>query len=172
VRFAAQSAPPQQAALTAQAADEQRQLVQRWFLGGGKETISGLRVELNQTMEEGAGIFRTAASLEKTCATLRKLKERYLQVGISDKSLSFNTELTAAVELGFLLDVAEAVAFSALARRESRGSHQRTDFPNRDDQAFLKHSLAYRTEGDPRVDYLDVVITRWPPAERVYGAPK
>jgi succinate dehydrogenase/fumarate reductase flavoprotein subunit len=73
------------------------------------------------------------------------------------------------LELGFLLDAAEAVAFSALARQESRGSHQRTDFPKRDDTQYLRHSLAYRTEGDPRIDYLDVVITRWPPAERVYG---
>jgi fumarate reductase flavoprotein subunit len=90
-------------------------------------------------------------------------------VGITDKSNSFNTEVTAAVELGFLLDAAESVAFSALARQESRGSHQRTDFPKRDDQRYLKHSLAYRTDGDPRIDYQDVVITRWPPAERIYG---
>jgi succinate dehydrogenase/fumarate reductase flavoprotein subunit len=89
-----------------------------------------------------------------------------------DKSLSFNTELTSAIELGFLLDAADAVAASALARRESRGSHQRVDYPKRDDEHYLKHSLAYRTEGDPRIEYLDVVITRWPPAERVYGTAK
>jgi len=70
------------------------------------------------------------------------------------------------------LDAAESVAFSALARQESRGSHQRTDFPKRDDTKYLKHSLAYRTEADPRIDYQDVVITRWPPAERVYGQTK
>jgi fumarate reductase flavoprotein subunit len=169
VRFAAQNASLNTAALKAQAEDEQRRLVQRWFQGGGKETIAGLRVELNKTMEEGAGIYRTAASLQQTCDTVRRLKERYQQVGISDKSLSFNTELTTALELGFLLDAAEAVAFSALARRESRGSHQRTDFPQRDDQQFLKHSVAYHTDGDPRIEYQDVVITRWPPAERVYG---
>jgi succinate dehydrogenase/fumarate reductase flavoprotein subunit len=100
------------------------------------------------------------------------LKDRYRQVGLQDKSLSFNTELTAALELGFLLDAAEAVAFSALARQESRGSHQRTDFPKRNDQRYLKHSLAYHTDGNPRIDYLDVVITRWPPGERVYGSTK
>jgi fumarate reductase flavoprotein subunit len=110
--------------------------------------------------------------LRKTCDTLRQLKQRYTQVGITDKSNSFNTELIAALELGYLLDSAEAVAFSALARQESRGSHQRTDFPQRDDQRYLKHSLAYHTDGDPRIDYLDVVITRWPPAERVYGSTK
>ncbi len=169
VRFASQNPAPRQDVLKAQAEDEQKQLVERWFLGGGKETIANVRVDLNKTMEAGAGIFRTAESLQKTCDTIRQLKERYRQVCISDKSLSYNTELIAALELGFLLDAAEAVSFSALARRESRGSHQRTDFPKRDDQNFLKHSLAFRTEGDPRIDYLDVVITRWPPAERVYG---
>ena len=172
VHFLGQCRAVNAAALKAQAEDEQRRLVQRWFLGGGKESIAGVRVTLNQAMEEGAGIFRTADSLEKTCATIRQLKVRYEQVGISDKSLSFNTELTAALELGFLLDAAEAVAFSALARRESRGSHQRTDFTKRDDQNFLKHSLAYRSDGDPGIDYHDVVITRWPPAERVYGQAK
>ncbi len=169
VRYAAESPALNTASLQTQAEAEQRHIVDRWFLGGGKETIAGIRVALNQTMEDGAGIFRTAESLQKTCDTIRQLKERYRQVGISDKSLSFNTELTAALELGFLLDAAEAVAFSALARRESRGSHQRTDFPKRDDQSFLKHSLAFCTDNDPRIEYQDVVITRWPPAERVYG---
>jgi fumarate reductase flavoprotein subunit len=68
-----------------------------------------------------------------------------------------------------MLDIAEAVAHCALARKESRGSHQRTDYPNRDDEKFLAHSLVYRTDGPPRIDYLNVVITRWPPAERKYG---
>jgi len=160
------------AALNAQAADEQKHIVERWFQGGGKEQIATIRVEMNQTMEDGAGIYRTESSLQATCNKLRELKERYKQVGISDKSNSFNTELTAALELGYLLDAAEAVAFSALARTESRGSHQRTDFAKRDDQNFLKHSLAYRTDGDPRIEYKDVVITKWPPAERVYGQTK
>ncbi len=171
-RFAGAHATLNRNALRAQAEDEQRQIAQRWFHGGGKETIAAIRVELNKTMEEGAGIYRAEASLRQTCDTVRQLKQRYQQVGITDKSLSFNTELTAAIELGFLLDAAETVAFSALARQESRGSHQRTDFPQRDDQRYLKHSLAYRTDGDPRIDYLDVVITRWPPAERVYGTTK
>ncbi len=168
-RFAAAHPNVNANALKAQAEDEQRQLVQRWFQGGGSETIAGVRVDLNRTMEEGAGIYRNEESLRRTCDTIRQLKERYRQVGISDKSNSFNTELTSALELGFQLDAAEAVAHSALQRHESRGSHQRTDYPNRDDQRYLKHSLAYRTDGDPRIDYLDVVITRWPPAERVYG---
>jgi fumarate reductase flavoprotein subunit len=171
-RFAAGHALGNAGALQAQASDEQRRLVQRWFHGQGRETIAGVRVDLTKTMEEGCGIYRSEQSLRQTCDTIRQLKERYNQVALADKSNSFNTELTAALELGFLLDAAESVAFSALARQESRGSHQRTDFPRRDDQKYLKHSLAYRTDGDPRIDYQDVVITRWPPAERVYGVTK
>jgi fumarate reductase flavoprotein subunit len=168
-RFAAAHPTLNANALKAQAEDEQRQIAQRWFQSQGSESIAGIRVDLNKTMEEGAGIYRTAESLQLTCAAIRQLKQRYQRVGLADKSLSFNTELVSAIEVGFLLDAAEAVAFSALARQESRGSHQRTDFPQRDDQRFLKHSLAYHTDGDPRIAYLDVVITRWPPAERVYG---
>ncbi len=168
-RFAADHPDFNAAALQAQAQDEQKQIVQRWFQGGGKETFAGIRVEMNHTMEEGCGIYRTEASLKKTCEKLRELKERFKQVAITDKSHSFNTELPAVIELGYLLDAAEAVAFSALARRESRGSHQRVDFPKRDDENYLKHSLAYRTDGEPRIDYLNVTITKWPPAERVYG---
>src|SRR5262249_20236547 len=134
-----------------------------------RETIARVRVDLNRTMEEGCGIYRSEQSLRETCDRIRDLKGRFQRVTISDKSNSFNTELTTALELGFLLDAAEAVSFSALARKESRGSHQRSDFPKRDDQNYLKHSLAFRTEGDPRIDYLDVIITKWPPAERKYG---
>ncbi len=170
VQFAEQHGTLNDNALQKQAEDEQRQIAQRFFHGQGKETLAGIRVDLNKTMEEGAGIYRTEASLQRTCEDIRKLKERFRNVGITDKSLSFNTELTTALELGFQLDAAEAVAFSALARKESRGSHQRVDFPSRDDTNYLKHSLAHRTDGDPRIDYLDVVITRFPPAERVYGA--
>jgi fumarate reductase flavoprotein subunit len=169
-RFAAQHPNLNVTALQAQAEDEQKHIAQRFFHGQGKEIIAAIRLDLNHTMEEGAGIYRTESSLKATCDVIRKLKERYQQLGLQDKSLSFNTELTTALELGFMLDAAEAVVFSALARQESRGSHQRTDFPKRDDAKYLKHSLAYRTEADPRIDYLDVVITRWPPGERVYGA--
>jgi fumarate reductase flavoprotein subunit len=157
-------------ALKAQAADEQRRIAERFINKlGGKETIAGLRLELNKAMEAGAGIYRSENSLRETCQTIQRLKERFRDVKLDDHSLSFNTELTSVLELEYMLDCAEAVAYSALARRESRGSHQRTDYAKRDDQQFLKHSLAYRTDGEPRIEYRDVVITRWPPAERVYG---
>ena len=124
---------------------------------------------MQKTMESGAGIYRSAASLNDTCNKLAELRDRFSNVQLDDHSLTFNTELTSALELDFMLDVADTIAHSALARTESRGSHQRTDHPKRDDAAFLKHSLAFRNDAAPRIDYKDVSITRWPPAERVYG---
>jgi fumarate reductase flavoprotein subunit len=157
-------------ALAAQAKDEQERIRKNFISKvDGKERIARLRTEMTTTMESGAGIYRTESSLKETCDKLSELKERLPDITLDDHSLTFNTELTTALELECMLDVAEAVAYSALARTESRGSHQRTDYPKRDDENFLKHSLAYRTNGAPRLEYLDVVITRWPPAERKYG---
>ena len=158
-------------ALEAQARDEQTR-IQQQFIGktGGTERIASLRAEMTATMETGAGIYRTQASLQETCNKVSELKERFANITLDDRSLTFNTDLTAALELECMLDVAEAVAYSAVARTESRGSHQRTDHPQRDDDNFLAHSMAYRSDdGPPRIDYRDVVITRWPPAERKYG---
>ena len=120
-------------------------------------------------MEDGAGIYRDQASLEKTCGVIRDCKERAKHVLLTEQGGVFDTEIGLAFELGFLLDVAEAAAHSALRRTESRGSHQRLDCKERDDTKFLKHSLAYRTDGDPRIEYKDVVITKWPPGKRTYG---
>ncbi len=157
-------------ALEAQAKDEQVR-IQRQFINktDGTERIASLRTEMMATLETGAGIYRTEASLKETCNKVSELKERFANITLDDHSLTFNTDLTAALELECMLDVAETVAYSALARTESRGSHQRTDYPKRDDDKFLAHSLAHRTDGSPRIEYLDVVITRWPPAERKYG---
>jgi fumarate reductase flavoprotein subunit len=137
---------------------------------GGNERIATLRSEMHKAMEEGAGIYRNQASLKKSEEIIRNLQERFLNLAIADRSFTFNTEITAAMELSYMLDVAESIIQSALQRTESRGSHQRTDHPQRDDQKFLAHSLAYRNEdGPPRMEYLPVTITRWPPGERVYG---
>jgi fumarate reductase flavoprotein subunit len=123
-----------------------------------------------QTMERSAGIYRMGALLLEATETLRKLQDRFRHVSLDDHSHTFNTELTAALELSFMLDVAEAIVQCALHRTESRGAHQRTDFSKRDDEKFLAHSLVFRqTDGSSRVEYLPVTITRWPPAERVYG---
>jgi fumarate reductase flavoprotein subunit len=167
--FALQHPSPDRAALVAQARDEAQRLANFIRQDKGTERVAVLRTAMTQAMEEGTGIYRDEASLRKTCDVLRALRDRFPNVRLDDHSLSFNTELIAALELDFMLDVAEAVAHSARARTESRGSHQRTDHPQRDDARLLKHTLAYRTDGAPRIEYLDVVITRWPPAERVYG---
>jgi len=171
VRFRDQHATIDSADLQAQASEEQRRIREQFFQPrDGGETIAGIRNELTSSMESGAGIYREDSSLRQTCEKLRELKERYKNVQLDDHSLTFNTELTTALELGYMLDAAEALAHSALARTESRGSHQRTDYEDRDDERFLKHSLAYRTEGDPRIEYQDVTITKWPPGDRVYGS--
>jgi fumarate reductase flavoprotein subunit len=157
--------------LLAQAADEEARLEDQ-FLNktSGRERIATIREEMQKTMEQSAGIYRTGETLEKGANKLRELQERFLDVGLDDHSRTFNTELVAALELGSMLDVAEAMIQCALHRTESRGAHQRSDFPARDDQKFLAHSLVARREGGvPEVSYQPVTITRWPPAERVYG---
>ncbi|MXZ47414.1 MAG: fumarate reductase (quinol) flavoprotein subunit [Chloroflexi bacterium] len=157
-------------ALEAQRADEEASIAARFRTPrDGGERLATIRRELNSTMEEGAGVYREESGIRATTEKVAELKERYENVAIDDHSKSFNTELTTAIELGFLLDVGEAVAHSALERTESRGSHQRTDYPDRDDDGFLKHSLAFRTDGAPRIEYAGVTITNWPPAERTYG---
>jgi len=157
--------------LLAQAADEETRLEDQ-FLNktGGRERIATIREEMQKTMEQSAGIYRTGEALEKGANKLRELQERFLDIGLDDHSRTFNTELVAALELGSMLDVAEAMIQCALHRTESRGAHQRSDFPARDDQKFLAHSLvARRRDNVPEVSYQPVTITRWPPAERVYG---
>jgi len=132
--------------------------------------VAGLRKEMHDTIESGAGIYRSNASLQETCHKLGELRQRYQKVRLQDRSNVFNTDLTSVLELGAMLDVAQAIAHSALSRKESRGSHQRLDHPERDDQNYLKHSLAsYRGGEPPGVSYCNVMITRSKPAERVYG---
>ncbi|MSQ35633.1 MAG: fumarate reductase (quinol) flavoprotein subunit [Dehalococcoidia bacterium] len=158
-------------ALDRLAAAEQERIASRFIRNTtATERIVTLRTELQQAMEAGCGVYREEGALRATTVKVAELKGRFgAGVLLDDRSLSFNTELTSALELEAMLDVAEAVANSALERKESRGSHQRTDHVQRDDERYLKHSLAYRTEAAPRVEYKDVVITKWPPAERVYG---
>ncbi len=167
----ASTAGPAPAAIEAQAADEVRRL-ERDLLGKepGRESTSTIRDEMQTTMEDAAGIYRTGPALTKGLDTLRELQDRIGKVGIADTSRSFNTELLAALELANMLDIGECILQSGLQREESRGAHQRTDFPDRDDARFLTHQLTYRNDdGTPRVDTLPVTITRWPPGERVYG---
>jgi len=140
--------------------------------GDGTESPSAIRNELGDSMELGIGIYRTAEGMQQTIDKIAELKARYQKVRVSDKSSVFNTDWLYAIELGFLLDVAESMAHSALARKESRGSHQRLDgYTERDDVNYLKHTLAYyNPEGAPTLEYSDVTITKSQPAKRVYGA--
>jgi len=169
-QYAVDAAPPP-AAAEAQAADEQRRL-ERELLGraAGRERMSTIRTQMQSTMEEAAGIYRDGDTLAKAADKLRELRERAASATIDDVSRTFNTELTAALELTGMIDLAESMVHSALHREESRGAHQRTDFPARDDERFLAHSMAYREpDGSPRIEHMPVTITRWPPGERVYG---
>jgi fumarate reductase flavoprotein subunit len=158
------------APIRALAADERRRLDELLNREGGREPISQIRKEMQQAVEEGAGIYRSADSLAKAGDKLRELRARYDRVRIADHSRTFNTEFIALLELSSMLDVAETIVCCAQLREESRGAHQRIDFPGRDDKRFLANSLVYRTaDGESRVEYLPVTITRFPPAERVYG---
>jgi len=172
-QFALEVPRPDKNSLELQTADEQNRITKNFFRKGrGTERIFSLRKEMNETMETSAGIYRSGKSLKETCDKIKELKDRFVNIDLEDKSLNFNTELTSALELEFMLDVAEAIAYSALKRTESRGSHQRSDFPERDDENFLKHSMAYQTNTKPHIDYKDVIITKWPPGKRVYGKEK
>ncbi len=168
--YAAAAKPPGGNAL-AQAEDEKRRLEQQFLhKTGGAERIAALREEMQEAVEESAGIYRNGAKLAEATGKIQALQERFGNITLDDRSRTFNTELTAALELSFMLDVAEAIVLSALDRKESRGAHQRTDFPSRDDKNYLAHSMVYRNpDGSRRVEHLPVTITRWPPGERVYG---
>ena len=158
-------------AVVMQAEDERRRLVRDTLhKADGKERLASIRDAMQGTMERSAGIFRSGEGLSRAADQLRELDERSRHVTLDDHSRTFNTELISALELSMMLDVAGAMVQCALKREESRGAHQRTDFPARDDKRFLAHSLIHRNpDGSSRVEYLPVTITRWPPGERVYG---
>jgi fumarate reductase flavoprotein subunit len=135
----------------------------------GDERIGVIREEMQLDMDAGAGVFRTREGLEKLTKQLGVLRDRFERIKIEDSSRTFNTELTAALELDGMLEVAETITYSALAREESRGAHARRDFPERDDAKYLKHTIAFRTdEISPRLEYRDVRITNFKPQARVY----
>ena len=169
-RFALGQADPTPGVLL-QAQDEERRLNKEFLeKTGGTERVSTLRTEMQEAMGSGAGIYRDDQGLRAAADKIGQLKERLSNVSLDDQSRTFNTELVAGLELVNMVDLADAITQSALQRTESRGAHQRSDHPERDDEKFLAHSLAYKTEdGHARIDYLPVTITRWPPGERVYG---
>ncbi len=150
-----------------------RQLIDRLLNGTGGERTGAIRAELQQTMDDHASVYRTDTTLKQAEVDVAELKRRYLEVTVQDKGLRYNTDVLEAVELGFLLDLAEVVVVSARARNESRGGHFREDYPNRDDVNFMRHTMAYRetdAEGNEeiRLDYKPVTVTRYQPMERKY----
>ena len=162
--------------LPTDAASDVRNLLEGIRSSTGTERIAVLRKILQEEMDKKAQVFRTDDSLSELTQTIHQLRERYKNIGVQDKGRRFNTDLLEAVELGFLLDLAEVVVYSARNRKESRGGHQRDDFPTRDDANYLKHTMAYLT-GDPhsadagdhiKLDWKPVVITRYQPMERKY----
>ncbi len=162
-------ANPAQNPLIQMAEAEERRLAATYLeKTGGRERVAAIRRDLQQAMERGAGVYRTEESLEQAVQEVRALSDRYRDLALDDRDRAYNTELVAGLELENMLEVAETVVGAALERRESRGSHTRRDCPDRHDEAFLKHSLAFASDDGPRIDYDDVTITRWPPAERKY----
>ena len=172
-RFAREAPRADGISLRWRAQDARGRAVDILVRAGKGERLATLRDEMALSMEQGCGIYRLAPEMEATCRKLAELKERFAAVSLGDRSQCWNTEWLGAIELAFQLDVAQAIVHSALARRESRGAHQRLDAGcgERDDANFLKHSLAtYAGRGPPAIGWGEVVITRSPPGLRAYGA--
>ncbi|MFF4788407.1 succinate dehydrogenase flavoprotein subunit [Streptomyces sp. NPDC001276] len=147
--------------------------IERLRTSTGTERVANIRRELQETMDANVMVFRTEQTIKTAVEKIAELRERYKNVAIQDKGKRFNTDLLEAIELGNLLDLAEVMAISALARKESRGGHYREDYPNRDDVNFMRHTMAYREVGADgsetvRLDYKPVVQTRYQPMERKY----
>ncbi|MFD6858460.1 succinate dehydrogenase flavoprotein subunit [Rhodococcus sp. NPDC060086] len=139
---------------------------------GGSERVADIRRDLQQTMDNNASVFRTEETLTQALNDVHELKKRYKEITVHDKGKRYNSDLLEAVELGFLLEMAEVTVVGALNRKESRGGHAREDYPNRDDATYMKHTMAYKVGeeliSDIRLDYKPVVQTRYEPMERKY----
>ncbi|WP_405001372.1 succinate dehydrogenase/fumarate reductase flavoprotein subunit [Geochorda subterranea] len=161
----ARKAPPEP---PLEAAREEQARLQGLLDRRGTESLYEIRSRLRQVMDEKVGVFREEAGLREALEEVRTLKARMADVGLSDRGWVYNTDLVSALELQNMLDLAEVTVLGALERRESRGAHARRDYPSRDDERFLAHTLAYHTPQGPRLEYLPVRITRWKPVERKY----
>ncbi len=148
--------------------EEERRIFEDLMGRDGKENLYQLRQELRETMIEAAGVFRTGDGLKEGLKKVREIRERFKEIRVEDKGRAYNTNLINALETENLIDVAEVLLAGALAREESRGAHSRRDFPKRDDEKWLKHTLAFFTPEGPRLEYKPVVITTWKPVERKY----
>ena len=160
--------------LPADAADGVVKMLAQLREGTGTESVAEIRKALQETMDRNAQVFRTEETLQTALADIAQLRSRYPNVRIHDRGRRFNTDLLEAVELGFLLDLAEVVVVSAINRKESRGAHMRDDFPTRDDVNFMQHTMAYRKDAETgasqgiRLDWKPVRMTHYQPTERKY----
>jgi succinate dehydrogenase / fumarate reductase flavoprotein subunit len=134
----------------------------------GEERMATIRDEMQAVMMDNVGVFRVESQMRAAVDKVHELQKRLRRISLQDRGRKFNTELLEAIELGYLLDLAEVTAESALARTESRGAHSREDYPERDDERWLKHTLAYRTEQGVELKYKPVAITRFEPKPRTY----
>jgi succinate dehydrogenase / fumarate reductase flavoprotein subunit len=138
----------------------------------GDERVADIRKEMQQTMDSHASVYRTEDTLKQALTDIQALKARYQRITVADKGKRYNTDLLEAVELGFLLELAEVLIVGAIARKESRGGHAREDYPTRDDTNFMRHTMAYKQgsglASDIRLDYKPVTFTRYEPMERKY----
>jgi fumarate reductase flavoprotein subunit len=157
--------------LDAQAKDSEARIKALFSRSTATDRVSALRKRLNTAMEDGCGIYRDEGTIQAACDVITDVRTRFKGIALEDKSSVYNTDLYQTLELEAMIEISQAVAVSALQRRESRGAHQRLDYTKRDDKAYLKHSMAhYIPDGAPRIEYRDVVITKSQPGERVYGA--
>ena len=147
---------------------EERRIFDGLLQQSGTESPAQIRRELRVLMDKHAGVYRTGESMKEGLGRIAQLKQRFRKITIQDKSRIYNTNLIQALETENMLDLAEVLLLAALAREESRGGHARTDFPKRDDERFLVHSMVYYTGGTPRLQYKPVTITNWKPVERKY----
>jgi succinate dehydrogenase / fumarate reductase flavoprotein subunit len=134
----------------------------------GKEKIGAIMSRMQEVMMENVSVFRTEQALTGALEEIKELKERYLMIALKDKGSCFNRDLLDALELGHMLDLAEVITISALYRKESRGAHSREDFPERNDEKFLVHTLARYSDKGPQIFEKPVTITRFQPQERKY----
>ncbi len=154
--------------LPSTAATEAIAMVNDLLFADGKEKVGEIREDLQVKMTGKCGIFRSEKQLKELAGELKELEKRYGNIRLDDKSQTFNTDLLEALELGNMLEFTELIVEGALTRKESRGAHSRTDYPDRDDKDWLKHTLAWKKDGQVRFDYKPVTITRFQPKERKY----
>jgi len=147
-------------------AEEER--VAEIFRKEGSEKVPEIRDEMRRVMNEKVWIYRKGDQLESALKEIRELRKRFKNIKVEDKGKSFNTGFFSALQLDFMLELAEVTVVSAIPRTESRGAHSRVDYPKRDDQNWLKHTMAYYTKDGPRLEYIPVTIMKWPPVARTY----